>query len=60
MNDQDRHEVEVDAEQMEIERRDYERNAEQDALPPHKRQGYAESMYEQADMRRKEIRENGK
>ena len=29
----------------------------QDALPPHKRAGYAEMMYEMADMRRKAERE---
>lgn len=33
--------------------------AEQEALPEHQRDGYAERMTEQADMRRKEIRENG-
>jgi hypothetical protein len=29
-----------------------------DVLPAHKRAGYAEQMYEQADMRRKEQRED--
>jgi len=28
------------------------------AMPPHKRPGYTERMYEDADMRRKEQREN--
>lgn len=32
--------------------------AERD-MEPHKRSGYAEAMYEQADMIRKERRENG-
>ena len=32
---------------------------EQDALPEHKRDGYAERMAEIADMKRKERRENG-
>jgi hypothetical protein len=37
-----------------------QRLAEIDAdMEPHKRTGYAERMYEQADMRRKELRENG-
>jgi hypothetical protein len=30
---------------------------EQSQLPEHKRDGYAERMYEQADLRRKDIRE---
>lgn len=34
-----------------------EQQAEQD-MPAHKRSGYAERMAEQADMRRKEQREN--
>ncbi len=29
-----------------------------DALPPHKREGWAERMYERADMLRKEKKEN--
>jgi hypothetical protein len=33
--------------------------ASQLALPPHKRDGYAEAMCEEADMRRKAFRENG-
>lgn len=32
-------------------------DANDEALPKHKRQGYAEMMYEAADMRRKEMRE---
>lgn len=28
-------------------------------MEPHKRTGYAERMYEMADIRRKELRENG-
>ena len=31
----------------------------QAALPPHKRDGYAEQMAEEADMRRKALKENG-
>ena len=34
--------------------------AGQDALPPHKRDDFAERMANQADMRRKELKENGK
>jgi hypothetical protein len=30
----------------------------QSQLPEHKRDGYAEQMYEQADLRRKELKEN--
>lgn len=29
---------------------EYQRRADDDALPPHKREGYAEMMYELADM----------
>jgi hypothetical protein len=36
-----------------------ERLAAQDALPPHKRDGYAEKMYDMADMIRKSKREQG-
>ena len=32
---------------------------EKDALPEHKRDGYAERMYEQADNARKRLREEG-
>lgn len=32
--------------------------AEQDALPPHKRDGWADQMKEQADMRRDELKGN--
>lgn len=32
---------------------------DEQALPPHKRKGYAEMMYELADIRRKTERENG-
>lgn len=35
------------------------RAEDEDCLPVHKRMGYAERMNELADMRRKEIRENG-
>ena len=37
-----------------------EYQAQQEALPSHKRDGWAELMYEQADMRRKQLREAGK
>ena len=51
-------EQQLQAEVMaELEREEYE--AGQDALPPHKRDGYVERMAELADIRRKEIRENG-
>lgn len=50
MNDQDRFDAEVSREEYE---------AEQEALPEHKRDGWAERMAELADMRRKEQRENG-
>lgn len=36
---------------------EYEYFCEQQALPPHKRDGYAEMVYERADMERKRIRE---
>lgn len=49
IDDQDRFDVEVMAERYE---------QEQDALPIHKRDGYAEHMAELADIRRKEQREN--
>jgi hypothetical protein len=52
-NDQDRFEHEVMMYEFDI------YVAEQEALPEHQRDGYAERMTEQADMRRKEIRENG-
>ena len=32
----------------------------QNALPPHKRDGYGEMIFELADMRRKQQREEGK
>lgn len=37
---------------------DHNASAEQD-LEPHQRTGYAEIMYEQADIKRKEAKENG-
>jgi len=40
-------------------RQAWEEEQSQNDLPPHQRDGYAESMYERADMRRKELRENG-
>ena len=40
-------------------RQAWEEDQSQNDLPPHQRDGYAESMYERADMRRKELRENG-
>lgn len=36
---------------------EYEYFCEQQALPPHKRDGYAERMYEFADFERKRARE---
>ena len=49
MNDQDRFDAEVSREEYE---------AEQEAMSEHKRDGWAERVYEIADMRRKEEREN--
>ena len=41
--------------ETEVSREEWEE--QQDALPEHKREGYAEMMYEMADMRRKAERE---
>lgn len=41
--------------ETEVSREEWEE--QQAALPPHKREGYAEMMYEMADMRRKAERE---
>lgn len=49
----------LDQQQHDAETAQEEYEAEQEAMPPHKRDGYAERMAEMADMRRKEIRENG-
>lgn len=51
-------ELEQEQAQMMMEYKEY--CAEQEALPPHKREGYSEMMIEAADFRRKEMRENGK
>jgi hypothetical protein len=48
-----------DADQAEWEAEVGREEAERD-MEPHKREGYAERMYEMADMRRKEEHENGR
>ena len=45
--------------EMEAAHQAYEQQQAERDMEPHKRSDYAERMYEQADMRRKEIRENG-
>jgi len=46
--------------EFEVMRQAWEEEQSQYDLPLHKQDAYAETMYEHADMRRKEIRENGR
>ena len=54
-NTDDRTDAEYNEWLAEVGRAEAERDME-----PHKREGYAERMYEMADMRRKEEHENGR
>lgn len=48
----------LDQQQFDAETAQEEYEAEQEAMEPHKRDGYAERMAEYADLKRKEQREN--